>query len=85
MPITVAPGVTLTSGTLTYYPVANPNAVTTLNSNTTGASEIGKLDTTTLANGVYYVLLNATDSTGKTMGSGIWLNVIGDYKPGRVT
>src|SRR5262249_11693835 len=23
--------------------------------------------------------------TGKTMGSGIWVNVIGDYKPGRVT
>jgi Domain of unknown function (DUF6531)/DSBA-like thioredoxin domain len=38
-----------------------------------------------LADGVYYVLLNATDSTGKTMGSGIWLNVVGDYKPGRVT
>ena len=85
VPITVASGVTLQSGTLTVYPVWNQNAVITLNANTTGSGQIGSLDTTVLADGVYYVPLQATDSTGKTMGSGIWLNVIGDYKPGRVT
>ena len=85
VPITVATGITLTAGTLTYYPAANPTAVVTLNSDTTGSGQIGTLDTTLLNNGLYYVLLNATDSTGKTMGSGVWLNVIGDYKPGRVT
>ena len=84
-PITVASGVTLTGGTLTYYPAANSLAVVTLNTNTTGSGQIGTLDTTLLNNGLYYVLLNATDNTGKTMGSGVWLNVIGDYKPGRVT
>ena len=51
----------------------------------TGSGQIGTLDTTVLNNGVYYVLLSATDNTGKTMGSGVWLDVIGDYKPGRVT
>src|SRR5579883_2518764 len=45
----------------------------------------GLFDTTVLNNGLYYEQLNATDTTGKNMGSGIWLNVIGDYKPGRVT
>jgi RHS repeat-associated protein len=85
VPITVADGITLTSGTLTYYPAANPTAVVTLNADTTGSGQIGTLDTTLLNNGLYYVLLYATDNTGKTMGSGVWLNVIGDYKPGRVT
>jgi hypothetical protein len=52
VPITVADGVTLTSGTLTYYPAANSTAVVTLNPNTnttTGNRQIGTLDTTLLA------------------------------------
>src|SRR5262249_38117719 len=44
MPITVAPGVNLTAGTLTYWPTSNPGAVTTLNSNTTGSGTIGTFD-----------------------------------------
>jgi hypothetical protein len=84
VPITVATAITLTAGTLTYYPAANPTAVVTLTPDTTGSGQIGTLDTTLLNNGLYYVLLSATDGT-KTMGSGVWLNVIGDYKPGRVT
>src|SRR5262249_34140752 len=53
VPITVAAGTTLTSGTLTYYPASNPNAVVTLNGNTTGSGQIGSLDTTLLMNGTY--------------------------------
>src|SRR5436305_6649941 len=55
----------------------------TITGSTSG--EITKLDTTLFANGAYWLQLDATDSTGHTMGGGIWLNVIGDYKPGRVT
>jgi YD repeat-containing protein len=85
VPITLIPSETLTGGTLLYYPVSNPNAVTVLNPNTTGAGQIATLDTTTLNNGSYYILLEATDTTGKTQGSGVYITVAGDYKPGRVT
>jgi RHS repeat-associated protein len=85
VPITVASGVTLASGTLSYYPTANPSASLILNSSTTGSGTLATLDTTLLANGSYYILLNATDSTGKSMLSGVDILVGGDYKPGRVT
>ncbi|HLK66747.1 MAG TPA: malectin domain-containing carbohydrate-binding protein [Bryobacteraceae bacterium] len=85
VPITVISTETLVSGTLTVSPVSNPNAAVTLNANTTGTGQIGVLDTTTLYNGAYLIVLNATDTTGKTMGSSVYVNVIGDYKPGRVT
>ena len=87
VPITLIASETLASGTLTYYPLSNPNAVTTLNANTTtaGGGTLATLDTTLLANGSYYVVLDATDSTGKTMGSGVDIVVGGNYKPGRVT
>jgi RHS repeat-associated protein len=85
VPITLIPGKTLVSGTLTIASASNLSAPTTLNPNTTGSGTIGQLDTTTLMNGAYWIQLNATDNTGKYMGSGIWVNVIGDYKPGRVT
>jgi hypothetical protein len=49
----------------------NPANLVTLNPNTTGSGQIGQLDTTTLRNGAYWIQLNATDNTGKTMGSGI--------------
>src|SRR5262249_43376901 len=52
VPITVAPGVTLASGTLTYYSVSDSTHPVTLNPNTTGTGQLGQLDTTTLANGV---------------------------------
>ena len=87
VPITLVSTETLVSGTLSYYPLSNPNAVVTLNANTTTAAggTIATLDTTLLANGSYYILLNATDTTGKTMGSGVNIVVGGSYKPGRVT
>jgi RHS repeat-associated protein len=87
VPITVATGETLTGGTLTYYPIANPDAVTVLSSSTTGGpgATLATLDTTLLADGSYYVILQATDSTGNNQASGVEIQVIGDYKPGRVT
>jgi hypothetical protein len=93
VPINLIPGETLTSGTLILYPVSNitgvvdldPAKAITLNSNTTGSGTLATIDTTLLANGPYYILLQATDTTGKTMGSGMSIVVAGDYKPGRVT
>ena len=93
IPIALNPGVTLTGGTLVYYPEQNfnglteldPAKMTVLNANTTGSGTLATLDTTLLSNGPYYILQEATDSTGKTMGSGLEILVGGDYKPGRVT
>jgi RHS repeat-associated protein len=93
LPITLIPGVTLASGTLVYYQatsingitVLDPNSMTVLNANTTGSGTLATLDTTLLPNGSYYILLQATDTTGKTQGSGMDIVVGGDYKPGRVT
>ena len=87
VPITLIASETLASGTLTYYPLSNPNAVVTLNASTTtaGGGTLATLDTTLLPNGSYYVVLDATDTTGKTMGSGVDIIVGGNYKPGRVT
>jgi RHS repeat-associated protein len=85
VPVTVSPGVTLQSGTLSYYSISNPDAVTVIQSNTAGTGTIGTFDTTQLRNGTYYLWLNATDSTGNTMSSAVMVTVSGNYKPGRVT
>ncbi len=65
VPIILASGISLTSGTLSYWPVSNPNAVVVLNSNTVGTGTIGSLDTTLLQNGGYIVALSA--STGGSL------------------
>ncbi len=83
IPITVASGVTLTSGTLSYWPTSNPAAVTTLNSNTTGSSTIGTFDATVLASGGYIIQLNAT-ANGSTQASQVAVSVVGNNKPGRM-
>jgi len=82
--ITVASGVTLTSGTLKYFPTSNTSAVTTLNSNTTGTGTIGTFDATLLPNGGYTIQLDAVSSTGATQRSIIAVIVTGENKPGRV-
>jgi hypothetical protein len=64
VPITLAPGVSLQSGTLTYFPTTDTSNITTLNANTTGSDQIGALDTTQLQNGSYWIQLHAGDSTG---------------------
>ena len=85
VPITVASGTTLQSGTLTFYPANNATNVTVLNANTTGSGQIGTLDTTTLANGQYWITLAATDNSGDTSYNLALVTVVGNYKPGRVT
>jgi len=85
VPITLAPGVNLASGTLEYYPVNNPTNVVILNSNTTGSGQIGVLDTTALVNGTYLLHLQSTQTNGDSEQGVVLVTVIGDYKPGRVT
>ncbi len=84
-PITLISGITLTGGTLSIYPAANFSAVTVLNANTTGAGQIGTFDPTTLANGAYFVQLQATNSSGVTQNNLAMVQVTGNNKPGRVT
>ncbi len=84
VPITLASGITLTSGTLTYWPVSNPNAVVVLNSSTVGSGTIGSLDTTLLANGGYIVELSASTG-GSPQNFEATVTVVGNYKPGRLT
>lgn len=85
VPITVASGISLTSGTLEYWPTSNPSDVHVLNSNTTGSATIGTFDGTTLASGSYTVQLQATASNGTQQTSVITLTVFGANKPGRLT
>jgi RHS repeat-associated protein len=85
IPITVAPGITLASGVLDFWPASNPNDVHVLNPNTTGSGTIGVFDGTLLANGSYVVRLTATDTNGNAQVSLITLTVVGENKPGRVT
>ncbi len=85
VPITLISGITLTSGTLSYYPVANPSAVVNLSTNLTGSGQVGSIDTTLLNNGTYYLELDGTNTPGKTQSNGVWFVVGGNYKPGRVT
>lgn len=87
VPITLASGVTLSSGTVTMWPASNPNAVTTLASNVSGSggATLATLDTTTLANGSYIIALNGTNSSGAQLNSEVLIDVAGESKPGRVT
>jgi RHS repeat-associated protein len=85
VPITLASGVSLASGTLSYAPTNNPNNVTALNTNVSGTGQIGTLDTTTLANGSYLIQMYATDTSGNSQYSLVQVTVTGNYKPGRLT
>jgi RHS repeat-associated protein len=85
IPITLAAGITLGSGTLSFYPSSNPSQVTVLNSNTTGTGPLtlGTIDSTLLANGEYTIQLEATQSGGSCQLNEIVVSVTGQYKPGR--
>lgn len=85
VPITVASGISLTSGTLKFWPSSNPSDIHVLNGNTTGSGTLGTFDGTTLANGEYTIQLQATASNGTTQLSEILVNVDGENKPGRFT
>jgi RHS repeat-associated protein len=83
VPITVGAGVTLTQGTVEYWPAANPSAVTVLAATAQGG--LAALDTTLLANGNYVIRLRATNSNGQELVSQVMITVAGENKPGRVT
>jgi RHS repeat-associated protein len=85
VPVTLISGITLTSGTLTFYPANNQSAITTISASTTGTGQIGVFDTTLLNNGSYFVELYATNSLGVTQTNLALVTVVGNYKPGRVT
>ncbi len=85
VPVTLIPGITLTSGTLTFYPANNQSAITTISATTTGTGQIGIFDTTLLNNGSYFVELRATNSAAVTQDNLVLVTVVGNYKPGRVT
>jgi RHS repeat-associated protein len=85
VPIVLAPNVTLTSGTLVYFPANNINAVTTLNANVSGSGQIATLDTTMLSNQSYWIEMQATDVNNNSQYSLILVTASGNYKPGRVT
>jgi RHS repeat-associated protein len=56
-----------------------------LNANVSGSGQIGMLDTTTLANGPYWIQMQATDTNGNSEYSLVLVTVTGNYKPGRLT
>jgi RHS repeat-associated protein len=87
VPVTVGAGVTLTQGTVEYWPAANPSAVTVLAASTQGGpgATVATLDTTLLANGDYVIRLRATDSNGEQLVSQVMITVAGESKPGRMT
>lgn len=83
--ITIASGVSLTSGRLDYWPADNPEEVVVLRPTITGGGTIAVIDPTVLANGEYVLRLTGTLSNGTQQTSLIVFSVTGDNKPGRVT
>jgi RHS repeat-associated protein len=85
VPVTVAAGVTVTSGTLSYWPATNPDDTHVLTAAAAGGpgTTLATLDTTVLRNGTYVIDLTATDGHGNQLESDILVTVDGDYKPGR--
>jgi RHS repeat-associated protein len=86
VPIVLASDVTLTAGTILYWPATKPSELHTLATGLSGApgAQIATLDTTTLANDVYVIHLDGTSSEGEQKASEVLVTVAGDYKPGRV-
>ena len=86
VPITVAPGVTVASGTLSYWPATKPGDTHVLTTSAQGGpgATLATLDTTVLSNGSYIIDLGGTDDHGNQQESEILVTVAGDYKPGRL-
>jgi YD repeat-containing protein len=86
VPITVGPGVTVASSTVSVWPARTPGNVTTLATNAAGGpgATLATFDTTTLPNGSYIIDVTGTDSQGNQQANEVLVAVSGDYKPGRV-
>lgn len=79
--------VSLFRGTIDYWPISNPQNITTLTTTAGGGpgSTVATLDTTLLANGSYIIRLRGTDTSWVELISQVLITVAGDYKPGRMT
>ncbi len=86
VPVTIAAGVTVASGSVSYWSTRSPNDVHVLTSNASGGpgATLATLDTTTLLNGAYVIDVNGIDSSGHAQQNAVIVTVAGDYKPGRV-
>ncbi len=86
VPVTVAPGVTIASSTVSVWSVKTPGNVITLATNAAGSpgATLATLDTTTLPNGSYIIDVTGTDDHGSQQDNEMLVAVAGDYKPGRV-
>jgi YD repeat-containing protein len=85
VPVRLVSGITLTNGVLSYYPANNQTAITVITNAASGSGQIASFDTTQLNNGGYFVQLTGTNSAGVTQTNLALVNVVGEYKPGRVT
>ena len=85
VPVTVAPGVTVASATVSYWPANAIGSAKTLATNASGGpgAALAVLDTTVLPNGSYVIDVNGTDGNGVQQDNEILVAVGGDYKPGR--
>jgi hypothetical protein len=83
VPITLGAGITLTQGTVEYWPVNNPSNVTVLTTTASGGpgATVATLDTTVLINGTYVIRLTGTDSNSTQLVSLIEVIVSGENKP----
>jgi len=84
-PTAITATVSLFSGTLDFWPTANPAEIRVLNPNVTGGGTIGTFDPTMLANGEYTIRLRGTSVGRPPLTSLVTVNVTGENKPGRVT
>ena len=86
VPITLGAGVTLTQGTVSYWPVSDPSDVHVLTTTAQGGpgAVVAMLDTTLLANDSYVVRLRGTDANNNQLTSVVQVTVAGENKPGRM-
>jgi len=86
VPIKLSDQITLTSGTLSYWPYSHPDQVHTIATGLSAGpgSTLAAFDTTGLANGSYVIDLSGIDDTGRARESEVLVIVDGEYKPGRV-
>ena len=87
VPIVVGAGVTVASGSIDYWPLAQPDNIDVLATSVAGGpgATLATLDTTVLLNGVYVIRLTAPNDAGDDLASLVEVTVGGDFKPGRLT
>ncbi len=84
--VVLSSDITLASGTVKYFPAANPAETHILAANISRppGAILTTFDTTLVPNDSYVLELDGTDQAGNQKTSVVLVNVTGDYKPGRV-